>query len=242
MRSLTQIGQTSDVPFASDAERPYRGDLASVYHQGKRSIPERAIPWVCRARAELFQPQVKPDHVVFEFGCGWGWNLGALQCARRLGHDLAPMVPPALARLGIEFVEHTERIPDGSCDRILCHHALEHVLEPSGVLEELRRLVRPDGRLLLAVPEEREARYRRFDPCEPNHHLYSWTVQTLAALVTVCGWRVEEAGVRRYGYDRRAAFLADRFGWGEAGFRNVRWGLRSLRPIREVVVSAVAAS
>jgi len=210
-----------------------------VYHQGKRSIPEVALPWVCRARAELFQPLIEPNSVVFEFGCGWGWNLGALRCARRIGHDLAPMISPALSLLGIEFVERPELLPDASCDRILCHHALEHVLEPARVLDELRRIVRPDGLLLLAVPEEREARYRRFDPQEPNHHLYSWTVQTLAALVTVCGWRVEKAGVRRYGYDRRAAILADRFGLSEAGFRRVRRGLQYLRPIREVFVKAV---
>ncbi len=225
--------------FASGAEGPYQGDAATVYHHGKRSIPGRALPWVCRARAGLFQPLVGPDHVVFEFGCGYGWNLGALQCARRIGHDLSPLVLPTLSFLGIEFLERTELLPDASCDRILCHHALEHVLEPARVLDELRRIVRPDGLLLLAVPEEREARYRRFDPLEPNHHLFSWTVQTLAALVTVCGWRVEKAGVRRYGYDRRAAILADRFRLGETGFRRVRWGLQFLRPIREVVVKAV---
>lgn len=225
--------------FASGAEVPYRGDMATDYHLGKRAIPEETVPWVCRARAELFQPWIGSNHVVFEFGCGWGWNLGALSCARRIGHDLSPLVLPTLEHLGIEFVGQTGFLADSSCDRILCHHALEHVLEPARVLDELRRVVRPDGCLLLAVPEEREIRYRRFNPQEPNHHLFSWTVQTLAALVTVCGWRVEDAGVRRYGYDRRAAILAHRWGWGETGYRRVRWGLQRLRPIREVVLKAV---
>ena len=220
------------------AEAPYSGPSSVEYHVGKRSIPEVAVPWVCRARAELFQTWIRPEHTVFEFGCGWGWNLGALQCRRRMGHDVAPMTPMALASLGAEFIREPSDLPDASCDVIICHHALEHVLDPAQVLRELRRLITPQGQLLLTVPDERERRYRRYDPKEPNHHLYSWNVQTLAALVTVCGWTVQESRVRRYGYDRRAALWATRLRSGETGFRWIRRAMQTTRPVWENFVRA----
>lgn len=219
-------------------ETPYRGPTAAAYHLDKRSIPPGAIPWLCRARADLFQPWIDPAAVVFEFGCGWGWNLGHLYCARRLGHDIASFVPPALVDLGIEYVEDPSQLASGSASVVLCHHALEHVIDPAAVLRELKRIVSDDGILILSVPYEKERRYRRFDPTDPNHHLYSWTVQTLGTLVSVTGWRVETAELRAYGDDRRAARWAVRLGWGERGFRWLRLGLRTLRPIQEIVIRA----
>jgi SAM-dependent methyltransferase len=115
---------------------------------------------------------------------------------------------------------------------------LEHVLAPAAALTEMRRLLRPDGLLVLTVPYEVEWRYRRFDAAEPNHHLYSWNVQTLARLVTDCAFTVEETRLARYGYDRFAASWAVRLGLGEGGFRAFRRLLITLRPLREVAIVA----
>jgi SAM-dependent methyltransferase len=43
-------------------------------------------------------------------------------------------------------------LPEGSFDAILCTEVLEHVEEPLRALDELSRLLRPGGRLLLTVP------------------------------------------------------------------------------------------
>jgi SAM-dependent methyltransferase len=43
-------------------------------------------------------------------------------------------------------------ITDASFDAVVCTQVLEHVSEPAVVLSELRRILRPDGRLWLTVP------------------------------------------------------------------------------------------
>ncbi len=150
---------------------PYVGEASAAYHQEKRSVPATALPWIVRARADLFRRRVRPTDTVLEWGCGFGWNLAGLTCVRRVGHDVAESLQAPVEASGIEFLRHPETLPSGQFDVVLCHHALEHVSEPYRVLGEIRRLLRPKGVLLLAVPLEKERRYSRFDPAEPNHHL-----------------------------------------------------------------------
>ena len=216
------------------AEAAYVGPAGQAYHEGKRAVPLRAVPWMTRARAELFQSQVRSHEVVLEWGCGFGWNLAELHCARKLGHDVAVQLAPSVRAFGAEFIADPTTLPDRSCHVIVCHHALEHVPNPRDVLRQIHRLLRPEGRLLLAVPFEQERRYRRYDPAEPNHHLYSWNVQTLGNLLTVAGFQIQSLGLRRYGYDRRAALLAVQMRLGEAGFRGIRGLLQILRPLHEI--------
>ncbi|MFN0069485.1 MAG: class I SAM-dependent methyltransferase [Limisphaerales bacterium] len=220
------------------ATASYTGDAGRAYHGDKRGLPPVALPWVAAVRARLFQPHVRETDAVFEFGCGAGWNLAALQAARRVGFDVADFLRPEVEAAGAEFVTDTAALPDAAFDAVIAHHALEHVEEPRAVLGELRRLLKPGGTLLAAVPYEKERRYRRFDPAEPNRHLYSWNPQTFGTLLTVAGFAVREIGLRRYGYDRRAAVLAARLGLCPTGFRTIRGLLRTLRPLHEVAAVA----
>jgi len=222
----------------------YQGTTGTAYHIGKRGLPDVALPWVYRARAELFQPQVVGTDVVLEWGCGAGWNLAALQAGRRIGMDIEPALQNQVETSGAEFVATTRTLANASIDVVVSHHSLEHASEPISVLIELERLLRPGGRLLIAVPYEISRVHRHYDPAEPNHHLYAWNPQTLGNLVALTGLRVESVGLRAYGYDRAAAIWAVRSGLGEPGFRILRRLARVLRPLHEVhlVASRVIAA
>lgn len=221
-----------------DPTTHYRGAAGRHYHEVKRGVPAAALPWVVRARAEKLQPLIQPVDVVLEYGAGAGWNLADLRCARRIGMDVAEFLRPEVEARGIEFVTSTQALADMSVDVLLCHHALEHVLDPVGALAEMRRLLKPDGRLLLWVPFEDERRHRHFERGEKNHHLYSWNPQTLGNLVEECGFHVHTAGLAHYGWERFAAANAVRLGLGERGFRILHRLLVLLRPLREVHVRA----
>jgi SAM-dependent methyltransferase len=216
----------------------YEGEQGRHYHEAKRAIPDAAFPWVARFRAGKFAAHVQRSDVVFEYGVGYGWNLAALECRRRIGFDVATFLAPTTEVHGIEFVAETRSLPAGLADVVVCHHTLEHVLSPPETLGEIRRLLRPGGALLLFVPFEKERRYRRFTAEEPNHHLYSWNAQTLGNLVTELGFELRAASIGRFGYDRFAAVWACRLHLGEAGFRCVRALAHLLRPTWEVRVVA----
>ena len=221
------------------AQRHYRGEAGRRYQESKRGLPEQAIPWVAALRARKFVSLVSQDDVVLEYGVGKGWNLADLRCARKLGFDVEDFLEARLRERGIEFVAETEAIPDASLDVVICHHTLEHILHPSEALEEMRRLLKPDGRLLLYVPFEIEDRYEHFDSIEPNHHLYSWNVQTLGNLVEEAGFKVAEAATGEFGYDRFAGHWAAKLGLRETGFRCLRRALHLIRPAFEVRIRAV---
>jgi SAM-dependent methyltransferase len=225
----------------SAATARYQGEAGRHYQESKRAIPEASLPWVAHLRAEKLRSWVRAEDVVLEYGVGYGWNLAALCCRRRLGFDVAEFLEPLIRAGGIEFVKDTSALSGGLADVVICHHTLEHVLHPPVVLTEIQRLLRPGGRLLLFVPFEREPRYRRFEPEEPNHHLYSWNVQTLGNLVRETGFQVRDAGVDRFGYDRFAAAWACRLHLGETGFRIIRWAAHRVFPAWEVRLVALKA-
>ena len=220
----------------------YRGAAGREYHEGKRALDPRAVEWLMHLRAEKFQSHVHPSDVVFELGVGSGWNLARLQCARRIGCDTSEFLAERVKALGIEFASNPASVPDASADVVICHHTLEHLLEPARALQELARVMKPAGKLILHVPWERECRYSNYQSDEPNHHLHSWNAQTLGNLVTVLGFKIESVTTRRYGYDRFAANLAARIGAGQSGFRFIRSCMIAIRPLREVELIATKSS
>ncbi len=237
----SSVGSVADMTDRdSGSERHYQGMAGRAYHDGKRDLPPGGLAWIARSRNAKFAEHVEDDDVVVEFGVGSGWNLIDLECERRIGIDVAEFLEERLTDSGIEFMSNSEGLADGVADVVICHHMLEHVSSPVEALTEMRRILSPQGRLLLHVPYETQRKWRRFDRSEPNHHLFAWNPQTLANLVEEAGFRVESAGLGRYGYDRFAAALSFKLKTGERGFRVARGIAHALRPVREVrVVSSV---
>jgi SAM-dependent methyltransferase len=225
--------------FEDTVTRQYAGAEGKAYHQGKRGIPAGAYPWIARLRAEKIAPSISPDADVFEYGVGAGWNLASLTCTTKAGYDICKDLAPTVEEHGIDFVHDPKQLADNSFDAVICHHVLEHVPNPVESIEEMIRLLRPGGKLLVFVPFEKERRYRRYDPAEPNRHLYSWNVQTLSNLLAKTQLKVQSASVGRFGYDRFAAVTAARLHLGEFGFRLIRGLVHLVKPALEVRVTAV---
>lgn len=107
--------------------------------------------------------QFRPTDRFLDIGCGEGYYTIPLarQAGRAVGVDLSQSVLRVLQGLAAYQPERlalvngdVERLPfpDESFDKILCSHVLEHVLDDRAVLGEVRRLLAPDGRAILAVP------------------------------------------------------------------------------------------
>lgn len=76
---------------------------------------------------------------------------------------------------------HDLDVPDASFDAVVLTEVLEHVAEPEQVLGELRRVLRPGGRLFLTVPFVGELHE------EPHDH-YRYTSHGLRGLLDRAGF------------------------------------------------------
>src|SRR5262249_28588185 len=123
--------------------------------------------------AHKFRPHVKPSDAVIDFGCGGGFLLKTLHCARRIGVEINPYARENALAFGVECHERLSDVPDAVADVAISHHALEHVLCPIGVLKELKEKLKPGGKLVLCVPIDNWQVQKRYDPNDQNHHLYT---------------------------------------------------------------------
>ncbi|MDB6052515.1 MAG: hypothetical protein JWN25_38 [Verrucomicrobiales bacterium] len=216
----------------------YQGEAGEAYHEIKRAIPSVALPWIAQTRGEKIEPFISPDQSIMEYGIGYGWNLARLQNREKTGYDVTEKLREAVEALGIRFVTSTTAIPEKSYDVVLCHHMLEHAIDPAAELGEMHRLLKDGGKLLLFVPYEKEGRYRVFNREEPNHHLFSWNPQTLGNLVEVCGFELRQAEVKQFGYERFAAKKAIQLNLGQAGYRWIHRVAHLFKPAKEVFLAA----
>lgn len=121
------------------------------------------VRWIERRRLELLArcASAQPDDRVLEVGCGAGHVLQLFDASDRTGVDLSEsMLARARARLGphVRLIRGSaDGLPfdDGSFDVVLCTEVLEHVPDPRSAIAELMRVARPDARVVVSIPNEK---------------------------------------------------------------------------------------
>jgi ubiquinone/menaquinone biosynthesis C-methylase UbiE len=105
--------------------------------------------------------QISDNHLVLEAGCGIGNILERIKQGRLFGIDISAIqIERAKKRLGsrVEFIRSpAENTPFGDryFDRIICTEVFEHVLDPSLVLLEMKRILKDKGIISLSIPNEK---------------------------------------------------------------------------------------
>ena len=94
---------------------------------------------------------------LLEVGCGRGWLTQRIQqlCPATWGVDVNPRSiahavtgqMSAMDAVSLEF-------DDAQFDHVYSFHAIEHIVEAEAALREMRRVIRPGGRILLVYPAE----------------------------------------------------------------------------------------
>src|SRR5436305_15166518 len=107
---------------------------------------------------------------VLDVGCGDRPYDALFPGAEIVGFDV-----PANPRADVHGTIDAIPVPDGSFDVVLCLQVLEHVPDPAAAVRELRRVVKPGGRVLLST--------HGVYPFHPNpDDLWRWTQQGLERL------------------------------------------------------------
>lgn len=89
---------------------------------------------------------------------------------------------------------HEAKFPDNYFEAITCSHVLEHFHDPLGELEEMRRILKPGGQLIIALPNWDSLGRRLFGSywmaLEIPRHLYHFDKQSLRAMLAKAGFEI----------------------------------------------------
>jgi 2-polyprenyl-3-methyl-5-hydroxy-6-metoxy-1,4-benzoquinol methylase len=138
-----------------------------------------------------------------DIGCGYrASHLLALRPFLRSGTGIDLKIDPQVKALeGFRFIEDTiesamRNLGDDLFDLILLISVLEHLAQPLEVLVECRRVLRPEGMILINVPTWRGKFYLEFSAfrlgtspaCEMDDHRMYYDVRDLWPLLVQAGF------------------------------------------------------
>ncbi|MCC7174366.1 MAG: class I SAM-dependent methyltransferase [Bryobacterales bacterium] len=135
---------------------------------------------------------------VLDVGCGGGLFLSELA---RTGHPVVGLdfsidaAGIAWRRKGVPAVcASLARAPfaPGACSAVTMFHVLEHLYEPPAYLEAARELLRPDGRLVIQVPNASSWQFlllgENWSGLDVPRHLFSFRLHDVEVLLDRCGF------------------------------------------------------
>jgi SAM-dependent methyltransferase len=159
---------------------------------GWRSAGEERM----RFRKATRLARVFPGAAVLDIGARDGGLRHYLPSdVRYQGIDIAPEF--ARPDVLIQDISKGIPFPDGSYDFAFIIEVLEHVPNPFGTLREIHRVLRPNGVLIVSVPNPyhfKEIVWNLFRIPDRQGHLYGWTRQTMTRLGEMVGFRLERSG------------------------------------------------
>jgi 2-polyprenyl-3-methyl-5-hydroxy-6-metoxy-1,4-benzoquinol methylase len=186
---------TNPRPDAASIGRYYESP-AYISHTDSHSglinqVYQVARKFTVRQKLTLLRREAPRRGQLLDYGCGTGFFLAA---AKQAGWQITGFEPSDSARLLAEqntgqAIAHGElsQFAPASFDVITLWHVLEHIHDLNGTLKQLVRLLRPDGVLIIAVPnaDSPDAQYYReqWAAFDVPRHLYHFTAKTISKLL-----------------------------------------------------------
>ena len=156
--------ETIDLVFTYP--QPSEDKLGSYYESedyishtdGKRSLFEKAYQFVkniaLKRKLKLINELQSSKGLLLDIGTGTGDFLSQ---AKQNGWQIIGVEPNEKARnialqKGVTYIGHTSELEDHSVDVVTMWHVLEHVPDVNAQIKELKRLLKPAGTIVIAVP------------------------------------------------------------------------------------------
>lgn len=190
---------------------PSGAEIETFYPEAYYGDPSAAkflfpIEWVVRLigsrHVRFFLRDLAPAARVLDVGCGRGVLLREIAERGFEAHGVEANAPAARGADPRAEVRIAPRLADAGYpaaffDEVVIWHVLEHLRDPRATLAEVCRILRPGGRLVVAVPNFSSAQARWAGPAwfhlDLPRHLFHFPLAALVRLLERSGFAVESA-------------------------------------------------
>ncbi len=141
-----------------------------------------------------------PAGLLLDIGCGGGLFLGMMRQAGFLGFGLdfsREAAAVAWRQQGVAVIcgsLEQNPVAPSSCAAVTMFHVLEHLPDPAAYLSAAHRILRPDGRLIVQVPNASCWQFRllgeRWNGIDIPRHLVDFRERDLARLLERYGFTI----------------------------------------------------
>jgi SAM-dependent methyltransferase len=161
---------------------------------------------------------------VLDVGCGRGILLSALADRGLDVHGFeisAAAAAGADPRADIRVAPELDQAgyPAEWFDEVIIWHVLEHVLDPRGTFREIHRILKPGGRLIVAVPNYSSLQARWSDAAwfhlDLPRHLFHFPLEGLRRLVVDTGFTPRS--------EHHFSLRQNPFGWVQSALNKSHW-------------------
>lgn len=179
----------------------YYGDYTNVLEKGiLPSADQMALD--CKAFFDFADNgKLASNAQVLEIGCFDGSFLSLFEGRKLFGCEPNPMGKVAADRYGVKVVPSYFSATDfqqSSMGLVIMRHLIEHLPDPLSVLEECRRIMKPEGRLLIETPNIEHTLAFHVVGNFYHQHLHYFTRESLPLLLLRAGFEVVAHGMKDF--------------------------------------------
>ncbi|MGM7634560.1 class I SAM-dependent methyltransferase [Bacillus sp. Hm123] len=168
-----------------------------------------------KRRALYIQDQIL-NKTLLDFGCGGGGLLHFLKNKTEYiaGVELDNHLNKVINNEGVKCYKNIEDVKE-TFDYITLFHVLEHFSDPLNMLEQLKRYLKPNGKIVIEVPNSDDALLTLFNSSAFANftywscHLFLFNAKTLNELFIKAGYKVNYIKqIQRYPLSNHLYWLA----------------------------------
>jgi SAM-dependent methyltransferase len=189
------------IPTSDELASFYSKDYYAYQSVAKPSKLKRFIRRLLGITMRTHDPEFAHPGEFLDIGCGSGNYLDKMSAE---GWSVRGVEPSKFGaeegrNFGFDIFNgtlHEAKFPTGVFDYVRSNHSFEHLPNPKETLDEISRILKPDGKLYIGIPNIESLPYKIFGKywwhLGVPVHTYSYSVKTISALMSQSGFLVDK--------------------------------------------------